>query len=519
MVRGAAALLGVACGLWAQTTPHFEAADVHRSGPGMNAYTLLSGGALRGTRYDLRKATMVDLISIAWNVVPDNVVGGPNWLEFDRFDIAAKAPRNTTPDALRLMLQALLTERFKLAVHRDTRPMPAFALTVGKGKPKMSEAQGSNPVCTYEQPPGSKLRAWNCRNMTMAEFAERLHDMAHDYLIDPLVEATGLEGRWDFDLRWHARSEVLPAGTDRLTIFDAIEKQLGLTLTRREAPAPVLVVDRANETPTANAADIAKQLPPRDVEFEVADLKQSAPGSRSNGRFEVLPGGELEVVGIPLQILMLAAWDIDYSKPERFANLPKWIESVRIDIHAKPPAAMNRPPIRGWGYPDDETRLMLRTLLEERYRIKWHYEDRPVDAYTLTAGKPKMSPGDTSKRATCRVARSVANDPRDANPRLSELLECRNATIAQFAMKLQELEPDDFTYPVDDKTELNGTYDFLLSFSPRWIANAATADGTPNGAVPIGEAISKQLGLKLEKRKRMLPVVVIDHMEEKALEN
>jgi len=420
------------------------------------------------------------------------------------------------------MLQSLLKERFNLLLHRDTRPMPAFALTRGKGKPKMTASGGDAAGdCQYQQlPAGSTLTGWACRGATMQTFAERLRGMAGDYLLDPVVDATGLEGNWDFELRWHQRSLMLPAGTPRVTIFDAVEKQLGLKLELRNAPAPVLVVDRVNETPTPNAANIEQILPPRQVEFEVADLKLSPPEQpNSEHWFRVRAGGDLEVIDIQLQVLMLAAWDIDYSKPERFANLPKWTESLRLTVHARPPAAMNGEPARGLGFPDDETRLMLRNLLVERFRIQWHYENRPVEAYSLVAVKPRMNGGDSSKRASCDVARAVANDPRDANPRLSELLQCRNATIGQFAMKLQELEPDNFTYPVEDATGLSGTWDFLLSFSPRWIAEAKNADGTPNGAVPIDDAVWKQLGLRLEKRKRLLPVVVIDRMEEKPAGN
>src|ERR1017187_4538266 len=84
-------------GLSAQTRPAFEAADVHRSPPAMNPYTFISGGVLRGARYDLRKATMLDLIRLAYKVEPQTVFGGPNWLEFDRFDIA-KAPPSSPPE-------------------------------------------------------------------------------------------------------------------------------------------------------------------------------------------------------------------------------------------------------------------------------------------------------------------------------------------------------------------------------------------------------------------------------------
>src|SRR5262249_17377531 len=97
--------------------PRFEAADVHLSPPARNPYNYASGGVLRGERYELRKATMLDLIKTAWNVDPDTVFGGPNWLELDRFDIYAKAPLDTLPETVRLMLQALLRERFGLVIH------------------------------------------------------------------------------------------------------------------------------------------------------------------------------------------------------------------------------------------------------------------------------------------------------------------------------------------------------------------------------------------------------------------
>jgi Protein of unknown function (DUF3738) len=74
---------------------------------------------LRGARYDLRKATMIDLIRAAYGVEPDLIVGGPGWLGFDRFDIAAKADPATPAATIRLMLQNLLAERFGLVLHKD----------------------------------------------------------------------------------------------------------------------------------------------------------------------------------------------------------------------------------------------------------------------------------------------------------------------------------------------------------------------------------------------------------------
>src|SRR5215475_988640 len=120
IMSAAVILLITAASVFAQTGTRFEAADVHPSERAMNPYTLISGGVLRGTRYDLRKATMLDLIRIAYDVNPEMVYGGPNWVELDRFDIAAKAQRSTPPETIALMLRSLLADRFKLVLHGDT---------------------------------------------------------------------------------------------------------------------------------------------------------------------------------------------------------------------------------------------------------------------------------------------------------------------------------------------------------------------------------------------------------------
>ncbi len=179
--------------------PRFEAAAVQRSATATNPETVTSGGVLRGERYQLSKATMLDLIRIAWNVDPKIVFGGPDWLEFDRFDIAAKSRAGTPLPTLRLMLQSLLAERFGLVLHHDTRPMPSFALTQGRSKPKLQESDGlGGSGCSYvPQPTGSIFSAYSCRNVTMAMFAQQLHSLAGDYLVEPVIDQTQLEGSWD----------------------------------------------------------------------------------------------------------------------------------------------------------------------------------------------------------------------------------------------------------------------------------------------------------------------------------
>jgi uncharacterized protein (TIGR03435 family) len=191
----------------------------------------------------------------------------------------------------------------------------------------------------------------------------------------------------------------------------------------------------------------------------------------------------------------------------------------RFDITAKLPSGFAGPAGDAW---TDDLRLMLRNLLIERFGIKFHYEDRPVPAYTLVSAKPKMKKADPSHRSSCKEAGVIADDPRDSNPRLDRLVTCQNVTMTQFAALLQGLAPIEVGTPVENATKLDGAWDFTLSFSsPQFLSNPNTGDNTPDasGAISLQDAISKHLGLKLEKRRRPVPVLVIDHIEEKPAEN
>jgi len=126
------------------SAPAFDAADVHVRALSSNPSPVMSGGVLRAGRFDLRNATMVDLIAFAYGITDsEKILGGPNWLERDRFDIVAKAPQTTSPDVVNVMLQNLLADRFKLALHKDTKPQPALALTTINGRHKLKQASGN----------------------------------------------------------------------------------------------------------------------------------------------------------------------------------------------------------------------------------------------------------------------------------------------------------------------------------------------------------------------------------------
>ncbi len=337
------AFSSVAFGQAAETAPTFEIADVHVSARTPNPNPYMTGGVLRAGRYDLRNATMLDMIRTAWGGVdPDTVVGGPNWLETDRFDVAAKAAAGTSAETVKLMLQALLADRFKLVVLKDTKPMPAFALTAGKGKPKLKEASGQGTAGCQGQPQdtapgGVPYILVTCRDRSMETFAQQLRFMAGDYLTSPVVDKTELAGSWDFDLKWTGRAQIPQAGSDAITIFDAVDKELGLKLEMRKLPAPVLVVDSVNEKPTANPAGVTETLPPPPpAEFEVADLKLSMPDAKPFGRLQ--PGGRLELQGFTLKMLINFAWNINSDDMLLRERRNSWI-STRFDLLAKAYAA------------------------------------------------------------------------------------------------------------------------------------------------------------------------------------
>jgi uncharacterized protein (TIGR03435 family) len=513
----------------------FGIADVHVAAH--RNFPYMDGGNLKGDRYMIHDATMVDLISTAYKVDEDNVLGGPAWLETDRFDVIAKAPPATSEETLRRMLQALLADRFQLVSHQDSKPLLGYVLSVPKGgKSKLRESDGSGSGCNAgdqdQQQGGVRLIVVNCKNMTADEIASALHDMAGGYLTSPVVNTTGLRGSWDFDLQWTPRGLLAQAGDQGISIFDAVDKQLGLKLDLEKTPQPVIVVDSVNETPTPNPPEVAKVLPPSPpAEFEVAVIKPSAPDAQLRFRID---GAQLSIQDASLKLLIDAAWELNFSD-DNIQNAPKWLDSDHWDIIGK--AAMdaqqgaNGKPVPPQ-FEQEDLEHMLQSLLMDRFGLKVHMEDRPVSAYTLVADKPKLTKGDPAQRTRCKEGPGPdGKDPRIANPTLNRLISCQNMNMAEFADMLQSLAPGYIHTPVKDGTGLEGGYDFTLSFSGvGQLPGAAggggaappSANGTPadpTGAVSLIDAIDKGLGVKLVKETRPAAVLVIDHVNEQPTDN
>ena len=507
----------------------FVIADVHPTPFTSNPF--MHGNSVQGDRYFLTQATMVDLIATAYGVDAVNVQGGPPWLERDRFDIRAKVPPKTTQDDVKQMLRTLLADRFHLVVKTGSAPMPTYILSAGPGKPKMTESDGGGDGSCIPQPPPQNAPAGApsyivlaCKNLTMEALAATLHDFAGGYIDQPVVDETKLPGAWDFTIKWTGKGQLEKQGPDGISIFAAVEKQLGLKLELKTAPRPVFQVASVDETPTPNVANIAEALPePPPSPFEVAVIKPSAPDERGFGH---ISGNQIETRAIPLTFLIDFGWDLNPSNKEGIANAPKWLESAKFDILAKAGANVRVDKSSAGNLINyEDLRSMIRTMFGDRFQMKWHMEDRPMTAYTLVAANPKLKPTtDPTERTKCKEGPGPdGKDPRVTSPVLNRLLTCQNMTMAQIGDELQHVANGYIYNTVIDGTGIKGSYDFTLSFSsvdkilPTAGDAATTAD--PNGALSIFDAVNKQLGLKLEKTRRPYPVLVIDHIEQTPTEN
>jgi uncharacterized protein (TIGR03435 family) len=538
-------LAGAAFGQASETVPKFEIADVQAAREGRER--IRPAFVVRGGRYEIHNGTMVDLIRLAYGVDDDKILGGPNWLELDRFDVIAKMPADTGAETQKQMLQALLEDRFKLQIHKEGRPLPTYVLTAGK-KPQLKDGDatgetGCNPQSaagpapeggrrimmgnpdgtstTLITGPGATLR-YVCRNVTMAAFAAGLRGMLGTSLgTNPVLDETGLNGRWNFEVKWSLPILGPADQAERITVFDALEKQLGLKLEQRPNPTPVLVVDKVNRTPTENPPGVAEALPtpPAPTEFEVADVKPTNPDARTRVRFQMQPGGRLIIQGLPLRYLVGRAF-LDYSG-ERLVGLPGFADSEQFDITALVPAG---------GQPISDMDLlepMIRSLLVDRFKMKYRMEQRPVSGYSLIAVKPKMKKADPDSRISCKSA--IAFSP--TAPSGAFTLTCQNTPMERLAERLQGLAP--VNAPVFDATGLEGGWDFALSYSQlrptqaiglgpggdnNAVPGAVPQASDPTGGYTVFEALEKELGLKLQAQKRPVPVVVIDHIEQKPVE-
>jgi uncharacterized protein (TIGR03435 family) len=258
LLKPVAVLILVAEMLTAQ--PSFEVASIKPSDPDSQ----LKIDYAAGGRLIVTHATLRFLIKIAYDISDDQITGGPGWINSTRFDVQAKPaapiagdPQTMTKDQLlmfhaptRLRLQKLLADRFQLEMRKESKPMPIFALVVAQAGPKMKLDSSPGDA---ELKTGDGRGVLTATRVGMSALAGFLNEGQTGR---PVTDMTGLTGKFDFRLEWTpdpslGGAPAAPADPGGISIFTALQQQLGLRLDPRTGASDYFVVTRA-ELPSAN---------------------------------------------------------------------------------------------------------------------------------------------------------------------------------------------------------------------------------------------------------------------------
>jgi bla regulator protein blaR1 len=226
--------------------PTFEVATIKPSNPGQQGKLF----TVRGREVLTINTTVADLVTFAYGVHARQIVRGPGWLETDRFDITGQPDIEGVPNQaqLRKLVQKLLTDRFKLTFHREKQDLSIYALVVGPKGPTLTKSSGDPnglPSLVFRG-----LGSLPSVNATMADLASVMQTAVLDR---PVVDRTGLAGRYDFTLTWTPDETQFasmgvkvpppPADAAAPSLFTAIQEQLGLKFEPSRAPVDVMVID------------------------------------------------------------------------------------------------------------------------------------------------------------------------------------------------------------------------------------------------------------------------------------
>jgi uncharacterized protein (TIGR03435 family) len=205
---------------------------------------------MHGRYLALLDTTAEQFLLLGYGVQKSQVVGVPEWAKTEKWDVNGVPDAEGQPSLKQMeeMIQRILAERFGLKLHREHREMPVFALAITKGGPKLApDTSDPNGLLKQQNWTGDGQHVEQLKNVSMAELTQILQ-----FHVDrPVVDQTGLKGRYDLDLRW-ATDDGTASGADAPPgLFTAIQEQIGLKLEPVKAPADVLVIDKL-EKPGAN---------------------------------------------------------------------------------------------------------------------------------------------------------------------------------------------------------------------------------------------------------------------------
>jgi len=483
-----------------------------------------------------KDAPLQQVIRVAYGVEDDRIIGAPAWLGTEKYDLEAKGgDLGARKEGLeqrageqKMMLQALLTERMNLAVHRETRELTVFALTLASTGPKLREAGAADAGSR----PGIRLdhQAFLGHGVPVDALLWHLSRQLHRTVINQ----TGLSDMYDFTLTLPQGvapgiNEPPPSESDERAIVAAVEQQLGLKLEPRKASMRVLVIDHVErpvethaQSPTAAAAIPA---------FQLVSVKANKSGNEfSNMNVSLLPGdasaptgGLFSGTNVPLISYINFAYKLTGSQLQLvLPTVPSWVITDKFDLQAH---ADGNPS-------NDQLRLVLQSVLADRFGLATHYETRQLAVFALVLAKP----GTTGSQLNLHVdnppcsSAPPAVDGRSPFPetvagglpadcgRIEALpssrlrVGARKIPIGLLAATLPQMHNLD--RPVVDQTGLAGNYDFAFEWTARRVDRA-----NPRGDKPAPEFVrdlNDQLGLRLEPQTGSSEVFVIDRVDKPA---
>lgn len=232
----------------------FEVASIHLH---TGVLTVSGGLDISGSRVSIPASTLRELVVSAYNLKDYQVEGATEWMQSDRYDIAAEAPASSQPDKTQAkkMLQALLAERFQLRLHQETKSKPVYVLTVAKGGSKLKENASGPGIAKFNR---------KDRDVEIVFLGAPIDSLIRQFprmpgIDRPVLDETGLTGKYDFQfnltdvqLGMRVEQNAIPAADSASgSVFTALQDQLGLRLEPKRAPIAVYVIDHA-EQPSVN---------------------------------------------------------------------------------------------------------------------------------------------------------------------------------------------------------------------------------------------------------------------------
>jgi uncharacterized protein (TIGR03435 family) len=242
----------------ADADPSFDVATIKPNNSGLPSMQQLT---INGRDFKTVNSSLADLIKFAYNVQIKQIVGAPDWIDKDRYDLAATPDQEGTPNIvqLRTMIRKLLADRFQLKFHNEQREMSAFVLSLGKDGSKLKPTELKGPLPGIGMQPAKTGAMLVLRNATIPDLTGFLQLLVLDR---PVVDHTGQTGRYDInvtftpdDSLFNGQPPPFPKIADGVepapSLFDAFQQQIGLKLTAEKTQVDVLAIDHV-EKPSAN---------------------------------------------------------------------------------------------------------------------------------------------------------------------------------------------------------------------------------------------------------------------------